>query len=392
MQMAAACAPPHRGFVRQGLGKREIFPCPNCHRPCIIFHRAKRLHTRHDVDRIRSPCAAAQCFRRRSMGPVGRRFIIRALAATVALSGTWLAGPARAEFPERNLVMVIPFPPGGPNDVIGRITAQKMNDAFGKPVVVENKPGAGGSIALDYVARSAPDGYTGILSSMGYVVNPLIGKTPYKVEDLRPVSIVTAGPSVLVVRKDLDVKSVGDIIALAKQKPGALSYASSGNGTPLHLAAELFKYQAGLDILHVPYKGTGELMVDLAAGRVDMSFVSPLIAAAFVKDGRLKAIATTGKARMKGWESVPTVAESGLPDYEIEAWYPVLVPAATPDATVAALNKAVVAGVKMPDATEKLEGLGLRAVGTSVPESEAYVKAETEKWAKLVKDANLRAD
>jgi len=327
------------------------------------------------------------------MGPVGRRFIIRALAATVArrpAPGSQV--PRGRSFPSATSSWSIPFPPGGPNDVIGRITAQKMNDAFGKPVVVENKPGAGGSIALDYVARSAPDGYTGILSSMGYVVNPLIGKTPYKVEDLRPVSIVTAGPSVLVVRKDLDVKSVGDIIALAKQKPGALSYASSGNGTPLHLAAELFKYQAGLDILHVPYKGTGELMVDLAAGRVDMSFVSPLIAAAFVKDGRLKAIATTGKARMKGWESVPTVAESGLPDYEIEAWYPVLVPAATPDATVAALNKAVVAGVKMPDATEKLEGLGLRAVGTSVPESEAYVKAETEKWAKLVKDANLRAD
>lgn len=324
---------------------------------------------------------------------VGRRFVMGALAATVALSATGLlAGAAQAEFPERNLIMVVPFPPGGPNDVIGRIVAQKENEAFGKPVVVENRPGAGGSIALDYVARSAPDGYTGILSSMGYVVNPLIGKTPYKVEDLRPVSIVTAGPSVLVVRKDLDVKSVADIIALAKQKPGGLSYASSGNGTPLHLAAELFKYQAGLDILHVPYKGTGELMVDLAAGRVDMSFVSPLIASAFVKDGRLKAIATTGKTRMKGWENVPTVAESGLPDYEIEAWYPVLVPAATPDATVAILNKAIVAGVKMPDATEKLEGLGLRAIGTSVPEAEAYVKAETAKWAKLAKDANLKAD
>lgn len=322
-----------------------------------------------------------------------RRFVLRALAATAALPAMGLmGGPARADFPDRNLIMVIPFPPGGPNDVIGRIVAQKVNEAFGKPVVVENRPGAGGSIALDYVARSAPDGYTGILSSMGYVVNPLIGKTPYKVEDLRPVSIVTAGPSVLVVRKDLDVTSVGDIIALAKQKPGGLSYASSGNGTPLHLAAELFKYQAGLDILHVPYKGTGELMVDLAAGRVDMSFVSPLIASAFVKDGRLKAIATTGKARMKGWENVPTVAESGLPDYEIEAWYPVLVPASTPDATVATLNKAVVAGVKMPDATEKLEGLGLRAIGTSVADSDAYVKAETAKWARLVKDANLKAD
>ncbi|WP_165933592.1 tripartite tricarboxylate transporter substrate binding protein [Aquabacter spiritensis] len=288
--------------------------------------------------------------------------------------------------------MVIPFPPGGPNDVIGRLVAQKMSEAFGKTVVVENRAGAGGSIAVDYVARSAPDGYTSILASMGYVVNPLIGKTPYKVSDLRPVTIVTAGPSVLVVRADLPVSSLQDLIALAKSKPGGLTYASSGNGTPLHLAAELLKKDAGLDILHVPYKGTGELMVDLAAGRVDMSIVSPLIAASFVKDGRLKAIATTGTTRMKGWENVPTMEEAGLKGYAIEAWYPVLVPAATPDAVVAALNKAIVAGIKMPDATQRLEGLGLVAVGSTVAEADAQVANETKRWSQLVKDASLKAD
>ncbi|MEP9379694.1 tripartite tricarboxylate transporter substrate binding protein [Aquabacter sp. CN5-332] len=319
------------------------------------------------------------------------------MAACAAFTGAALAGaamvaPAAAEYPDRNLVMVIPFPPGGPNDVIGRLVAQKVSEAFAKTVVVENKPGAGGSTAIDFVARSGPDGYTGILSSMGYVVNPLIGKTPYKVEDLRPVSIVTSGPSVLVVRNDLPVGSVQELIALAKSKPGGLTYASSGNGTPLHLAAELFKHDAGVDILHVPYKGTGELMVDLAAGRVDMSIVSPLIAANFVKDGRLKAIATTGTARMKGWESVPTMAEAGLKGYAIEAWYPVLVPAATPDPVVAKLNKAIADGVKMPDATERLEGLGLRAIGSSVADADAYVKAEAAKWSQLVKDANLKAD
>ncbi|TCT07662.1 tripartite-type tricarboxylate transporter receptor subunit TctC [Aquabacter spiritensis] len=324
-----------------------------------------------------------------SVGMLGRAARLAACAAMAAIA---LAGPAAAEFPDRNLTMVIPFPPGGPNDVIGRLVAQKMSEAFGKTVVVENRAGAGGSIAVDYVARSAPDGYTSILASMGYVVNPLIGKTPYKVSDLRPVTIVTAGPSVLVVRADLPVSSLQDLIALAKSKPGGLTYASSGNGTPLHLAAELLKKDAGLDILHVPYKGTGELMVDLAAGRVDMSIVSPLIAASFVKDGRLKAIATTGTTRMKGWENVPTMEEAGLKGYAIEAWYPVLVPAATPDAVVAALNKAIVAGIKMPDATQRLEGLGLVAVGSTVAEADAQVANETKRWSQLVKDASLKAD
>lgn len=327
------------------------------------------------------------------MGVTGGAFHRAArLVAAVALAMAAAAAPAAADFPDHNLVMVIPFPPGGPNDVIGRLVAQKMTDAFAKPVVAENKPGAGGSIALDYVARSAPDGYTGVLASMGYVVNPLIGKTPYKVSDLRPVSIVTSGPMVLVVRSDLPVKNVEELIALAKSKPGSLTYASSGNGTALHLGAELFKREAGVDILHIPYKGTAELMVDLGAGRVDMGIVTPFIAANFVKDGKLKALATTGAARMKGWETVPTMEEAGLKGYRMEPWYPVLVPAATPDAVVETLNKAIVDGVKKPDVVERLQGLGLNPIASSVAEADAYVKAEAAKWGALVQSAHLKAD
>ncbi|MGA0530436.1 Bug family tripartite tricarboxylate transporter substrate binding protein [Hansschlegelia sp. KR7-227] len=314
-----------------------------------------------------------------------------ALGAGAALT---LAFPARAAFPDKPVTVIVPFPPGGPNDVVGRLTAQTLTEALGAQAIVENRAGAGGATGVGSTARSEPDGYTTVLATgVGWVTHPMLTKSPsFRTEDLRPVCNVTGGPSVLAVRKDLPAKTLEELIALAKAKPGELTYASSGVGTTLHLGGELFKSVAGLDIIHVPYKGTSEVLVDLLAGRVDISFISPLVARKLVDDGRLRALATTGTKRMKGWDDTPTVAEAGAPGYVLDSWYPLLAPAGTPDEVVSRLNQAVAAGVKAPEAAHRLEGLGFIAIGSSVAEAEAYQRAETEKWTKLIRDAKLQAD
>lgn len=320
-----------------------------------------------------------------------RRAVLGTIGATAAICSV---GRAFAAFPEKPITVIVPFPPGGPNDIIGRLTAQILSGAFGAQAIVENRPGAGGATAVATVARGDADGYVAVLpSGVGFVTQPLLSaKAPFKTEDLRPVSNVTSGPSVIAVKRDLPVKSLEEFVALAKKQPGGLTYASSGVGTTLHLGGELFKSVAGIDLVHVPYKGTSEVVVDLVAGRVDMSIISPLVARKLVDDDRLSALATTGKTRPKGWENVPTVAEAGVAGYELDGWYPLLVPAGTPDDVVETLSQAVQKGIKSPDAVKRLEDLGFMAIGSTVKEAEDLQRAETAKWSDLIATAKLQVN
>jgi tripartite-type tricarboxylate transporter receptor subunit TctC len=288
---------------------------------------------------------------------------------------------------------MVPYPAGGPNDVLARMVGGKLAESWGQQVVVENRPGAGGNLALELAARAAPDAYTMVLPAMAYAVNPMIySKVPYTFEQFTPVTIVAKGPLVLVVTPSLGINSVRELIAAAKAKPGALQYASGGNGSSLHLAGELFKYTAGVDLLHIPYKGTNDFIPDLLSGRVPISFSSPLVMQPHVKAGRLKALGVTSLKRAAGWNEVPTINEAGVKGYEMDAWYAIVVPAATPQALVTQLNKHIAQALHAPDVQEKLSGLGMESVANSPAQATTYIANEVQKWAKVVKAANIRAD
>ena len=314
------------------------------------------------------------------------------LALALALTVTPVAAIAADVFPNRPVRLIVPYPAGGPNDVLARMVGGKLGEAWGQQVVIDNRAGAGGNLAVEVAGRAAADGYTLILPAMAYAVNPsLYSKVPYTFDQFTPVSIVAKGPLVLVVTPTSGINSVKDLLAAAKAKPGALQYASGGNGSSLHLAGELFKYMAGVEILHIPYKGTNDFIPDLLSGRVPISFSSPLIMAGHVKAGRLKAIGVTSAKRVAGWD-VPTIAEGGLKGYEMDAWYAILVPAGTPPGILGQLNKNIYQALHAPDVQEKLSSLGMEAVGSSVQDAAKYIAAETAKWNKVAKAANIRAD
>jgi tripartite-type tricarboxylate transporter receptor subunit TctC len=317
------------------------------------------------------------------------KLVALAIAAILSLP---VAVHAADNFPNRPVRLIVPYPAGGPNDVLARMIGVKLGEAWAQQVVIDNRGGAGGNLAVEVASRAAPDGYTMILPAMAYAVNPsLYTKVPYTFEQFTPVSIVAKGPLVLVVTPTAGINSVKELLAAAKAKPGALQYASGGNGSSLHLAGELFKYMAGVDILHVPYKGTNDFIPDLLSGRVPISFSSPLIMAGHVKAGRLKAIGVTSAKRVAGWD-VPTIAEGGVKGYEMDAWYAILIPAGAPPAVLAQLNKSIVQALQAADVREKLSALGMEAVGTSAADATKYIAAEAAKWNKVAKAANIRAD
>lgn len=298
-----------------------------------------------------------------------------------------------AEFPTHPLRLLVPYPAGGPNDVLGRMVSAKLSESLGQQVIVDNRPGAGGNLAAELAAHAAGDGYTLILPAMAYAVNPtLYSKVPYKFEDFTPITIVAKGPLVLVVAPSLGIASVKELIAAAKAKPDQLQYASGGNGSSLHLAGELFKLQAGVHLLHVPYKGTNDFIPDLLAGRVPISFSSPLVMQPHVKAGRLKALGVTSAKRSPGWPEVPTISEAGVKGYEMDAWYAMLVPSSTPRALVTLLNKHVVQGLRAADVQEKLASLGVEAVADTPEQAAKYIASEERKWGKVLKAANIKAD
>ena len=298
-------------------------------------------------------------------------------------------------YPNRAIRLVVPFPAAGTTDILARAAAQKLTEAFGQSVVVDNRPGAAGNIGSDLVAKSAPDGYTLLMGTVGtHAINPsLYSKMPYDhVKDFVPVVLVAGVPNVLVVNPALPVNSVADLIKLAKDKPGQINFASSGSGTSIHLSGELFKTMAGVDITHVPYKGSSPALIDLIGGQVQIMFDNLPSALPQIKAGKLRAIAVTSLKRAPVLPDVPTISESGLPGFEASSWFGVLAPAGTPAPIVARINAEVNKWLQSAEAREKLLSQGAEAAGGSPEQFANHIRAESEKWAKVVKASGAKVD
>jgi tripartite-type tricarboxylate transporter receptor subunit TctC len=307
-------------------------------------------------------------------------------------SGTFAAAQT---YPDRPIRLIAPFAAGGPSDIMARLVSQKLNESMGQPVVVDNRAGAGGAVGCEIAARAAPDGYTLLLGSSGNLsVNPsLYKKLPYDpVKDFQPITQLEAGPQVLVVHPAVAAESVQELIALAKAKPHALNFASGGTGTGNHLASELFKATAGIDIVHVPYKGTGQALTDLVGGQVQMMMSSLLPAMPQVKAGRLRALAVTSAKRTPVLPDLPTIAESGMPGFETTSWHGILVPARTPKTIAARLHDELVKMLAQPDVRARFTSEGIDAIGNTPHEFATYIHAETVKYAKVIRQAGIKAD
>ncbi len=312
------------------------------------------------------------------------------ILATLAL--LLAAGLAHAQYPARAVHVVVPFPAGGPTDVLTRVLAQKLSERWSQPVVVDNKPGAGGAIGSDFVAKSAPDGYTLLMATTStHSIGPSLQKLPYDpVRDFAPVSQVSNATNVLVVSPKLGVNSVRELIALAKAKPGALNFASSGIGTIPHLTGELFKHLAGVDLVHVPYKGTGLSIPDLASGQVALLFDSIVTAQAHMKTGIVKALAISSPARTPLLPELPTMIEAGVPGFESETWFGLFAPAGTPADIVSRVSTDTAAALAAADVRARFAAAGAETVGGTPAQLAARVKSDAAKWAGVIKAANVK--
>src|SRR5436853_7565210 len=311
----------------------------------------------------------------------------------MALALVALAAQAQS-YPSRPIKLVVPFAPGGSADLVGRLLAQQMSESLGQPVVVENKGGASGMLGNEYVAKSAPDGYTLTVGTLGpFAVNQtLFDQVPYdNIRDFAPITLTGISSHVLVAHPSVPATNFNELIALARRKPGQLTFASSGTGNATHLTFELFKARAGIDIVHVPYKGGGPAMADLVGGQVHFSFASMASAVPFVRSGRLRAIAVSGSERSALFPDVPTVAESGLPGFVSEDWQGILAPAKTPAGVVAKLNADLVRVLHTPEMKAKLAGAGFD-VKTSTPREFAhFIRSDTAKWAAILQRSGTKA-
>ena len=317
-----------------------------------------------------------------------------ALAAVVALAASAPAA-AQGSYPSKPVRLVVPFPAGGTTDILARAVAQKLSETWGQQVIVDNRPGAGGNIGSELVAKSPPDGYTLLMGTVGtHAINPsLYAKMPYDhVKDFTPVILVAGVPNVLVVNPALPVNSVPELIAYAKANPNKLNFASSGNGTSIHLSGELFKTMTGAQMTHVPYKGSSPALTDLIGGQVQLMFDNLPSSLQFIKAGKLRALAVTTAARSQALPDVPTLAESGLPGFEASSWFGVLAPAGTPPAIVEKINGAVAAWLASPEAKEKLAGQGAIAAGGTSDAFVRHIADESSKWSKVVKASGAHVD
>jgi len=319
-----------------------------------------------------------------------RRFAL-AFTATLTLSGAAFA----QAYPSKPVTMIVPFPAGGTTDIVARLTAQKLSEAWGQPVVVDNRAGAGGNIGSAMVAKAAPDGYTILMGTVGtHAINAsLYEKMPYDVvKDFAPITNVAAVPNMLVINPALPVNSVKELIEYGKKNPGKLNMASSGNGTSIHLAGELFKVMTGVQMEHIPYKGSAPALTDMMGGQVQVMFDNMPSAINHVKAGKLKALAVTTATRSSAMPDLPTVAEAGVPGFEAASWFGLLAPAGTPKEIVAKIQADVVKAMKTTDLTEKMAQQGAVAVGNTPDEFSAYIKVELAKWEKVVKASGAKAD
>jgi len=316
-----------------------------------------------------------------------------ALAFTLATGAALAQGTAG--YPTKPIKIVVPFAAAGTTDLLARAVGNEMQKAMGQPVVVENRPGAGGNLGSDVVAKAAPDGYTLLVGAVSpQAINvTLYPKLPYDVmRDFVHITLIAAVPNVLEVNPSVPVKTVKELIALAKSKPGQLTYASSGNGTSIHLSAELFKTMAGVDMLHIPYKGSGPAVTDLIAGQVNLMFDNLPSSIAQIRAGKLRAIAVTTLKRSPALPDVPTIAESGLPGYDASSWFGMHAPAGTSKDIVQKLYQVVSKALHTPEMAERLALQGAEAVGNTPEEFTEFVRAEIAKWAKVVKASGARVD
>lgn len=320
--------------------------------------------------------------------------ITRRLALTAAAAAA--ASPAMAQaYPDQAIRLIIPFPPGGPADLIARLIGARMGEKLGRPMVVESRSGAGGTIGVDAAAKARPDGYTLVLASTGaMVILPhLMPTMPYDpLRDLAPIGLVLAVPQVLAIAPGLPANTVGELVALARARPGTLAYGSAGTGSSLHLAGELFRLRAGIDITHVPYRGAAPAVTDLLAGRIQMLLADVPILLPQVRGGTLRALAVTGRERSDVLPDLPTMAEAGLPGVVSETWYGLLGPAGIPPDRMATLQAALAAALREPETRQALAAQGGRIADMDAAGFAAFIRADHAKWGEIVRTAGIRME
>ena len=302
---------------------------------------------------------------------------------------------AQGNYPDRPVRIIVPFPAGGPADALARIVGERLAQSLGKPFVIENKAGAGGNIGMEQGARAAPDGYTLTLAPVGNltVAPALYAKLPYDpVKDFAPITVLAVVPNVLIVHPSVPAKTVAELVALAKAKPGSLNYASPGNGSIPHLAAELFKRVAGVDVVHVPFNGVAPATNAVLSGEVQMFFAQSSSALPQWRAGKVVALGVATRKRFASAPELPTIAEQGFPDFEATSWYGLVAPAGTPSSIVERLHGEIVRALALPEVRERIAGLGAETVGNSPSEFAAMQKAEAARWIKIAREANIHAD
>jgi tripartite-type tricarboxylate transporter receptor subunit TctC len=319
---------------------------------------------------------------------------VRSAAFLIALIVFPLAANAQAWPTRQPIKFIVVYPAGGASDVTARMIATKLSESIGQSVVVENKPGANGIIATEYVAKAAPDGYTILMANLGpNAINPVVyKKLPYDaVKDFSPITLTTIVPQIIVVAPTQPINSIAELISYSKANPGKVTFASAGNGSSNHLSGELFNSMAGIKMEHVPYKGDAPGLVDVMSGQVTVALPTAIAAAPFVRSGQLRALAVTSNKRLASFPDIPTVAET-VPGFESVSWGGVMAPAGTPPAIINRLNSEILKILKMPDVAEKLKGFGAETVGSTPKQFETYVKSEIAKWGKVARDNNVTLD
>ena len=324
-----------------------------------------------------------------------RFFQKRAMIALIEVYA--LCGPTSAlsqQYPVKPIRFIVTFPPGGTVDITARIVQPRLSESFGQPIVIDNRGGAGGVVGTEMAARSAPDGYTFLFTLSSHTINPLLYKLRYDVErDFAPVSLLVSVPQLIAAHPNAPAKTLRELVAAAKERPGVYSYASPGTGTPGHIAAELLKQRTGINIVHVPYKGGGPAVADTIAGQIPFLFLTAPAALSFTRSGKLRALAVTTRKRTPTAPEIPTVAqELNLPDYEVDSWVAIFAPAKTPAAIVARMQKEIARAVHLPEVKQKLLDQGADPVGSSQEELGRVVETELKSWAAVIRNSGIKVE
>jgi tripartite-type tricarboxylate transporter receptor subunit TctC len=322
------------------------------------------------------------------------RTVFGACVAVAALLGAAGGAACAADaYPTRPIRLIVPFPPGGSNDIIARVIGQQLGDRLGKPMVIDNRGGAGGLVGTETAVHAAPDGYTLLIISVAYSYNPAIYKLPYDpVKAIAPVGQLGTGPNALVVHPGVPAKSLKELIALAKAKPGQLNYASAGIGSFQHMSSEMFRIMSGINVVHIPFKGGGPAMLAVIAGQSQISIGSLLQELPFIRSGKMRALGTGGAKRSPALPDVPTIAEGGVPGYEANNWWGIVAPAATPQVIVKKVNGEIAAILALPETQKWFAGEGGEAVSRTPEAFRGWILAEMAKWGKVVKEAGIKAE